>query len=154
MRSNRSLIWFNLDSVPQNAVIKSARLRLTYDLPVPFDPNLFPPDKYPVDGTKWYGGVFQQVIEPWEEDKVTWNTQPKTTEFNQVYLPPFIRNANMIEVDVTKLFVSPAATTSVLPNYGMLFRLWPTDNFPGFRFVSSDWPEAYMRPMLTIQYTL
>ena len=151
MRSNRSLIWFNTDSLPKSAVIKKVTLGLRYDLPIPFD-DTYLTDTYPSAGIAWYGGVLQQIIEPWEESKVTWNSQPKTIEANQVYIPPFIRNANLIEVDVTKLFVQPNA--SVLPNYGMLFRLWPTDKFPGFRFASSDFSDPGMRPRLTIYYTL
>ncbi len=94
----------------------------------------------------------QQIIEPWEEGKVTWNTQPKTIETGQVFVPPFIRNVNFIDVDVTRLIVP--VTASALPNYGMLFRLWPVDKFPGFRFASSDYADAKMRPQLIITYTL
>ena len=151
MRSNRSLIFFNTDSLPKSAVITKVTLILTYDLPIPFD-NTFVTDTYPGPGILWYGGVLQQIIEPWEENKVTWNSQPVTIETNQVYIAPFIRNTNTIQVDVTRLFVS--ASASVLPNYGMLFRLWPTDKFPGFRFASSDFAESKMRPRLTIFYTL
>jgi hypothetical protein len=150
MRSNRSLIWFNTDSLPKSAVIKKVTLTLRYDLPIPFD-NSYVTDILPSPGVVWYGGVLQQIIEPWEENKVTWNSQPKTIEANQVFIPPFIKNANFIEVDVTRLFVQPNA--SVLPNYGMLFRLWPTDKFPGFRFASSDYSDPLMRPRLTIFYT-
>ena len=151
MRSNRSMIWFNTDSLPKSAVIKKVTLGLRYDLPIPFD-NTYVTDTYPSAGIAWYGGVLQQIIEPWEESKVTWNTQPKTIEANQVFIPPFIRNTNLIEVDVTKLFIP--ANASALPNYGLLFRLWPTDKFPGFRFASSDFPDPGMRPRLTIFYTL
>jgi hypothetical protein len=151
MRSNRSLIYFNRDTLPKSAVIKKVMLRLTYDLPVPFDSS-YATDQSPSPGIRWYGGVLQQIVEPWEEGKVTWNTQPKTTELNQVYISPFVRNVNFIEVDITNLFVSSAA--SVLPDYGMLFRLWPTDQFPGFRFASSDFAEPSMRPMLMIYYEL
>jgi hypothetical protein len=151
MRSNRSLIAFNLDTIPKSAIIKSVILRLSYDLPIPFD-NSYLKDSLPVAGTVWYGGVLQQIIEPWEEGKVTWNTQPKTIETGQVFVPPFIRNANFIDVDITRLIVP--VTASALPNYGMLFRLWPVDQFPGFRFASSDYAEPKMRPQLIITYTL
>jgi len=151
MRSNRSLIWFNTDSLPKSAIINKVTLTLHYDIPIPFD-NTYVTDVLPSAGIAWYGGVLQQIIEPWEEGKVTWNSQPKTIEANQVFIPPFIRNVNFIEVDVTKLFVN--ASASALANYGMLFRLWPTDRFPGFRFASSDYADATMRPRLTIFYTL
>jgi hypothetical protein len=150
MRSNRSLIFFDMDSLPKSAMIQKVTLRLTYDLPIPFDSIYVTPD--PSTGVAYYAAVLQQIIEPWDEYKVTWNTQPKTTEFNQVFIYPFILNTNVIEVDVTGLFVNPSA--SILPNYGMLFRLWPDNMFPGFRFASSDYAEAYMRPKLIIHYTV
>jgi len=151
MRSNRSLIFFNLDSLPKSAFIKKVTLQLSYDLPIPFD-STYVTNTNPSTGVIWYGGVLQQIIEPWEEYKVTWNTQPKTIETNQVFIPPFIRNVNFIEVDVTRLIFP--VTANILPNYGMLFKLWPVDKFPGFRFASSDFAEPRMRPKLTIYYTL
>ena len=151
MRLNRSLIWFDLSQLPVSASIQKVSLILSYDLPVPWDSTLIVPG---TSGgiTGFIGGVLQQVIEPWEESKVTWNNQPASIEANQVLIPPFIRNVNMIEVDVTKLFVTAAANP--LPNWGMKFKLWPEDKFPGFRFASSDYPEATMRPMLKVYYTL
>jgi hypothetical protein len=83
---------------------------------------------------------------------VTWNNQPASIEANQVLIPPFNINTNSIEVDVTKLFVP--ATANPLPDWGMKFRLWPEDKFPGFRFASNDYPVPSMRPMLRIFYTL
>jgi len=151
MRSNRSLIFFNLDTLPKSAVIKRVMLTLSYDLPIPFD-NTYLPGTDPVPGTVWYGGVLQQVVEPWEEDKVTWSTQPKAIEANQVFIMPFIRNVNFIDIDVTRLFVPMAEIAA--PNHGMLFRLWPAEKFPGFRFASSDFPEPKMRPRLTVYYSI
>jgi hypothetical protein len=149
MRLNRSLIWFNLSMLPANAVISKAVLKLSYDFPIPWDSTIVVPG---TTGTNFIGGVLQQVIAPWEESKVTWNNQPATTEGNQVYITPFIRNVNFIEVDITKLIVP--MTANPLPNYGMLFKLLPENKFPGFRFASSDWPDAVMRPRLSIHYTI
>jgi hypothetical protein len=149
MRSNRSLIYFKIDSLPIYATIQKVILRLAYDLPVPFDSIYIKPD--PSTGVEFFGAVIQQIIEPWDEHKVTWNNQPETIEMNQVFLYPFIKNSNIIELDVTGLFLNPSA--SMLPNYGMLFRLWPDNKFPGFRFASSDFPDASMRPKLIIHFT-
>jgi len=150
MRSNRSLIFFDLSTLPSGAKITKVIFRLVYENPIPFDETLFP-TVAPGTGIVWYGAVLQQIIEPWEENGVKWNNQPKTIEANQVFIPPFKRNTNVLEVDVTKLFVSTLA--SPLPNHGMLFKLWPSDKFPGFRFASSDYPEPSWRPKLNIQYT-
>jgi hypothetical protein len=150
MRSNRSLIWFNLNSLPKSPVIKKVTLQLSYDIPIPWDPAVFA--TVPVTSPDWIGGVLQRIVEPWEEYKVTWNNQPKTIETNQVFISPFNINANIITVDVTTLFVPVNGT--VTANYGMLFRLWPSDQFPGFRFASSDYSVTSMRPKLTINYTI
>jgi hypothetical protein len=150
MRSNRSLIAFSLDSLPKSAMIQKVTLELLYDLPIPVDSTVIYTD--PSTGVSSYAAVLQQIIEPWDEHKVTWNNQPKTIEMNQVFLYPFIKNSNIIDLDVTLLFTNPSA--SILPNYGMLFRLWPDNSFSGFRFASSDYTVASMRPKLIIQYTL
>lgn len=148
MRSNRSLIWFDTGQLPDSAVMKRVVLTLWYDLPIPWDINKFPAA---VPGSSlWYGAVLQQIVEPWEEGKVTWNAQPKTSEINQVFISPFVKNANIVEYDVTGLFLNPAANP--LSNYGMMFRLFPDEKFPGFRFASSDFPEPAMRPRLTVFY--
>jgi hypothetical protein len=148
MRSNISLISFDLSPLPKSAIIKKVILKLSYDIPIPWDSTIF------VTGTAVINkpcGVLQQIIEPWEENQVTWNKQPKTTEINQVLIAPFIRNVNFIDVDVTGLFVSTAA--NLLPNYGMLFKLNINDRFKGFRFASSDFTGEVMRPRLSVYYS-
>lgn len=147
MRSNRSLIWFDLNQLPKSAIIRKVILKLTYDIPIPWDSTIIVMDS---TSTNFIGGVLQQVIEPWEESQVTWNNQPASIEANQVLIPLFIKNANFIEVDVTRLFIPMMANP--LPNYGMKFKLWPDERFPGFRFASSDFPEPSMRPKLIIHY--
>lgn len=149
MRSNRSLIEFRFPETFAPISIKKVMLRLFYEVPVPWDSTIF----IGTSSDSFIGGVLQQVVEPWEEYTVTWNKQPKTVEMNQVYIPPFIRNVNFIEVDVTRLFVQPSNTDpAVYPNYGMLFKLWPEEKWPGFRFASSDHPNMLLRPMLTVYY--
>src|SRR5665647_3349027 len=71
MRSNNSLIWFDLNTLPKSAIIKKVTLRLIYDLPLVWDSVIFSPDGSGVPD--WCGGVLQKIIEPWEENKVTWN---------------------------------------------------------------------------------
>ena len=153
MRSNRSLIWFNLDSLPKSAIIKKVVLHLRFDIPVPFDPDIFSPDTDPGNPV-WCGAVLQSIVESWDEKTVTWNTQPKTDATNQVYISPFIKNANFLDVDVTRLYVPTDTFPDVARPNGMLFRLWPTEKFPGFRFASGDYPDATMRPKLIIYYTI
>jgi len=152
MRSNNSLIWFDMNAVPKSATIKKVTLRLTYDLPLIWDSTVISPGSN--GGIEWFGAVLQKIIEPWEEKTVTWNNQPKTTEVNQVFITPFILNCNFITVDVTQLFMPDQTGTTDTPNYGMFFRLWPTEWVEGFRFGSSDNSDVSLRPELTVYYTL
>ena len=152
MRSNRSLIYFNTSSIPEKAIIRRVVLTLWYEIPIPFDNSfMYLVNTLPGPGIEWFGAAFQKITEPWEETKVTWNTQPRTTETGQVFLAPFVKNANVIEADVSRLFIP--AKDVYIPSYGIMFRLWPADKFPGFRFASSDYPVAAMRPRLTIYYS-
>jgi len=104
MRENRSLIRFTPMGLPKSARIQKVTLTLFYDIPLPWD-SIQPVDTFVYNGFAWYGAVLQQVVEPWEEYGVTWGKQPMTIEANQVFITPFIKNANFIEVDVTRLFV-------------------------------------------------
>jgi hypothetical protein len=156
MRSTQSLISFNLGQLPKSATIQSVFLTLYYDIPIYWEDDTL---AYPYNGDAFmpiqYGAVLQQIIEPWKEYGVTWNNQPKSTEISQVVIYPFVKNANFITVDVTSLYVpNPYIDSMPLPNYGMMFKLFPNESFPGFRFASSDYPEPSMRPSLAINYTL
>lgn len=166
MRENQSLIRFRPSGLPKSAQIHKVTLTLFYEVPVPWEldslyyvypwgSNLVPCDTIDPTGSVYpcFGAVLQQIVEPWEEDEVTWNNQPKTIEANQVFIPPFVRNCNFIEVDVTRLFIPIQEIAA--PNYGMLFKLLPEPyKFPGFRFASSDYKVPEMRPLLKIFYTL
>lgn len=153
MRSNESLIAFDMNDLPKSATIKKVTLTLYYEIPLVWDSTIF----YPTGSNEpeWCGGVLQKITEPWEEDKVTWNNQPSTTQIGQVYISPFILNCNFITIDVTGFYIPDPATDVVsYPMYGMFFRLWPREWVPGFRFLSGDYGIATMRPKLTIYYTL
>ena len=151
MRSNRSLIWFDINALPKSARIKRVVLTLFYEMPVIYENAGY--DKPVSDDNVRYGAVLQQIVEPWEEYKVSWNNQPKTTEVNQVFVSPLARNTNMINIDVTSLYV-PVKEIN-LRNYGMLFKLYPDEKYPGsLRFASSDYPEKRMHPELKIFYSL
>lgn len=143
---SRSLIRFDMNDLPKSAIIQGVNLTLFYRTPFFYDsvPNELMTD---------FIAVFQRIIKPWEEDAVTWNTQPETTEKGQVFLSarPWI-SANFYTIDVTSLFVYEDPTS--LMNYGMMFKMVETKGITGFSFASSDHPEEYLFPTLTVYYTL
>ena len=155
MRERRSLIYFSPTGLPKSARIKKVILTLHYDRPIPWElDSLYLGPPISADGTLRPMAVLQQIVEPWKEDGVTWKTQPKSIEANQVFVPPFAKDANFINIDVTGFWVPMQEIAA--PNYGMMFKLLKNDAvyFPGFRFASSDFREPKMRPMLKIYYTL
>jgi hypothetical protein len=161
MRSTQSLIHFNPVGLPKDARIEKVKLTLHYDTSFPwdsiYDDSIYyftDPNNIGPAGSSfaWFGAVLQQVVEPWAENEVTWSGQPETIEANQVYISPFIKNANFIDIDVTSLFVPVQEIAA--PNYGMMLKLWPSEQFSGFRFASSDYREPEMRPRLQIFYTM
>ena len=152
MRTNRSLIWFDFDrnALPKSAKIDKVILTLYNVSPIP---HSYEGGDSPENSVvPWYGAVLQRIIEPWEEYKVTWDNQPKTTKANQVYITPNTQDVRYIDVDVTKLYLPEDNVDRV--HYGMLFRHYPTELFPGFRFASSDYRDRRMHPELKIYYTL
>lgn len=158
MNESRSLIRFRPTGLPKSAIIKKVTLTLFYRVPVPWPlDTVFATANTQIYDTVYpdivkYGAVLQQIVEPWEEHEVTWDKQPKTIEANQVYIRPFVINANFISIDVTRMYVPLQEIAA--PNYGMMLRLVDKNQFPGFRFLSSDINEDRMRPMLTIYYSL
>ena len=153
MRTNRSLIQFNFDrnSLPAGAKIRRVVLTLYSVRPIP---HRYEGENNPDDSeTRRISAVLQRIIEPWEEYRVTWDNQPKTTRVNQVYVGASLhQNFRSIDIDVTRLYLSENNVER--PHYGMLFRQYPTEFFPGFRFASSDYPDRRMHPELKIYYTL
>ena len=146
MRTNRSLIWFDLNAVPDGTKIEKVMLTLWFDKPLGWD-SLNSNTNF-----AWFGAVFQQITGPWNEDEVTWNNQPATIETNQVYVSPQPQmSSNMRTYDVTSLYMS--MLESPAPEMGFMFRLYPSPQFPGFRFASSDYPEESMRPELKVFFS-
>ncbi len=150
MRETRSLIRFSPPALPKSAEITKVTLTLFHARPFPWD-SIRPLDTLVYDAFRWYGGVLQQVTDPWQEHEVTWSTQPGTTESNQVFIHALNINSKFIELDITRLYLHPEISA---PYFGMMLKLSPEPIWPGFRFASSDFPEPEMRPLLKIHYTL
>lgn len=151
MRTTNSLIYFNgLGAMPKSATIQKVTLRLAlvWDVPVK-DSGASPDMMY-----YWPRGVLKQIVEPWEENTVTWGNQPKTIDANQVYIDIDPSLSTIYRTfDVTSLFVP--YTEVAAPNYGMMLSV--TNDNVALRelcFASSDHPQAELRPKLTVYYKM
>jgi len=141
----RSLIRFDLSSIPANAFLQSAVLNLYND---PNSSNPTPPGSHSGSNS----AVIQQVTSAWNENTVTWNTQPTTTTSGQVILPASTDGHQDYAVDVTSLAQDMVANPST--NYGFRLMLQIETTQRALIFGSSDNIDPANRPALTISYTV
>jgi PKD repeat protein len=139
---NRGLIDFDLAGLPENAEILDARLNLYF---VCLEPTYF-------GHTGNNESVLQLIIQPWEENMVTWNNQPAVTTTDQVFLPqstdPY---QDYLDIDVTaainRMFAQPDAY------FGFMMRLQDENPYNCLMFASSDYLDTVeFRPKLVITY--
>ena len=132
----RSLLKFDLSSIPANATIYSGRLSL-----------------YSIPGNDLIGNnasYVQRVTSNWVQNIVTWQTQPSTTEQNQSTIPASGEvNQNYPAIDVTALLKDIMGST----NYGFMIRLVNEDGSNNYmNFASSNNTNPALRPMLEVCY--
>lgn len=141
----RGLLDFTeLQQIPQGARVTSATLTL-YGVP-----NSAANDRGNQGGNTCY---LQRITSPWEEDKVTWNNQPKVTPDNQVIIPDS-RGATWnynAELNVGKL-VQDMIDLPPSQRHGFSIRLQMNDYYRSMLFASSDHAEANRHPKLRVTY--
>jgi len=92
-----------------------------------------------------------KVIEPWDENLVTWNTQPEYTFQNLVSIPTSTNN-NQSYPDINVTLSVQDMITNPSSNYGWLLRLVTEELYKSMVFASSDNPVPEWRPTLTVIY--
>ena len=144
----RSLLCFTeLSTIPSNAVIVSATLRL---YGVTSDRNT----SYSGAPASYYENtvVVQQVTSPWNENTVTWNTQPSTTTANQFIIPQSTSQYNWNYTNSSSELVAMVQNMVSGNNYGFMLRLQTEQHYRNMVFASSDHPDASLHPELEVTY--
>lgn len=144
----RSLLCFTeLSNIPSNAVIVSATLRL---YGVTSDRNT----SYSGAPASYYENtvVVQQVTSPWNENTVTWNTQPSTTTANQFIIPQSTSEYNWNYSNSSSELVAMVQNMVSGNNYGFMLRLQTEQHYRNMVFASSDHPDASLHPELEVTY--
>ena len=142
----RSLIDFNFDAVPINATIDNAKLSL----------YAFGNDGHGVGHDTLSGSnecYLQRIISDWDEDLVTWNTQPDVSDANRILIPG--SNSGMqdyIGINVTDL-VRDIINDRENSN-GLMLRLRNETGFRRMFFATSDTEEEQKRPKLDVYYSI
>jgi hypothetical protein len=149
----RSLIKFEqLSTIPTNAQIVSAELKL---FGVPSSSSTQGNSSYPGApfGTS-NQSLIQKVTSIWNEQTVTWNTQPTTTTANQITIPAstsqwnwnFSDNSSDLVAMVQDMVTNPAT------NFGFMLKLQTEIHYRSLIFASSDHSNPALWPELTVTY--
>ena len=141
----RSVIEFNLASIPSNATITSAQL------------SLFATDNTSgmvqhsnVDGPN--NAWLEKLTSYWDESTVTWNNQPTTTLQNRVSLAASTSSTeNYLNINVLAIVQDMHSNPSL--NYGFMIKLQTEDYKRCLNFCSSDHSNPSLRPKLVVTYT-
>ena len=140
--NTRAFIEFDLSSIPANSTIDSAKLSLYH-----WPDN----DHSTLSGSNvcW----IQRVIEPWNENTITWNNQPATTTVNQSQLPEsFYATQDYVDIDVTQLVQDIVDNSSA--SFGFMIILKVEDAYRALYFSSSDYMISAKHPKIVVNYTL
>ncbi len=139
--TSRSLLEFDLSSIPPEAYILEAKLSLY------FANNPSNPHFHCGENTAF----LQRVIEPWDEYTVTWWNQPETTEQNQVRLPESqYPTQDYTDIDVQILIQDMVNDPE--NSHGILFRLQVEEIDRKMMFASGDNSNPLLRPKLEVTY--
>lgn len=141
--SCRALIDFaDLQLIPQGTTVTYAYLSL-YGKP---SSNTAPQGN---SGTN--SCYVQRVTSTWDENTVTWNTQPSSTTTNQAALPGSTSqwNYDVIDLNVTAL-VQDIINQPVASRFGFMIKLQNESIYKSLIFASSDYSVAAKRPKLRL----
>lgn len=137
----RPLIRFDLSAIPAGAIIDEVLMVLYWD---PFTHN----------GGKHAGQTdfsVSRVLEPWEEMKVTWNTQPAVSSKNRVAVPTAAYDQQNYVINVTEL-VKDILADSPAKNYGFLLQLNNETPYNAAFLASADNADPSRHPQLWVTY--
>ncbi len=136
----RSLIEFDLSYFPSQTKIKSAKLSLYWNS----YNNL-------IEQTGENAFSIYRIIQEWDEQTVTWNNQPATTDSNKVTVPKSTAvDQSYINIDVTQLVQD--IIDNPAQGHGFMIKLEDEIPYKLVVLASSDCTEAGKRPKLVIYY--
>jgi hypothetical protein len=139
----RSLIQFDLSSIPSTTTITSAKLSL-YD-----DPTSSQGTHDQTSGSN--AAYLARIVSSWTESTVTWTNQPSTTSTNEVTLPASTSsNQDYTDIDVTSLVQDQISNPST--SYGFMLSLVTEVQYRGLVFASSDHATTAKHPKLVVTY--
>ncbi|MCC7245885.1 MAG: DNRLRE domain-containing protein [Saprospiraceae bacterium] len=139
----REYFDFDLSGVPVGATVTSAKL----DLFGLIQPNGSAHSCLSGSNDAW----ISRVTSPWNENTITWNTQPGITSIGQINVPPMCTGGtDLIGFDITSMIQDIVNNPSA--NFGLQMSLQLENFYRALIYNSSDSPDANRRPRLTVTY--
>ncbi len=144
LTTGRSLIDFELSSIPMGATINSAKLSLySYN-------SLSNGSHSTQSGSNT--AVLKRVLTSWNENTVTWNNQPSTTSQNEITIQSSTNSIqDYLDIDVTELVQDMIDNPN--DSHGFLMQLMTEQIYRRLVFASSDNIDTNLHPKLEICYT-
>ncbi len=138
----RSLLQFDLSSIPEGSEVLLAELALYY-----YDPENR--DHHTTTGPNT--AFIQRIIASWTESSITWNNQPSsTTQDQSIILDMTESRGDLIDQDITTLVQEMVNNRA--EDYGFIIKLETEDGNKGMYFASSDHPDPNLHPKLIVTY--
>ena len=141
----RSIIDFDLSSIPSGATITGASLSL-YAWADVSGSGMHSTISGPNDC--W----LERITTSWDEMTVTWTSQPATTTLNRVSLPASTSDdQDYLDIDVTQLIQDIYADPA--NSFGLMLKIKNEAEYRKMNFCSSDYINPTRRPKLVVTYT-
>ncbi|RYE36859.1 MAG: DNRLRE domain-containing protein, partial [Sphingobacteriales bacterium] len=137
----RSIVKFDLSSIPAGSTIVSAKLSL-YTPTIPINGNLIDPVYGPTNQM-----YVERVLSAWSSGTL-WQNQPATSSNNRVYVSHSTDpHDDLIDMDVTLM-----AREMLQNNYGFMIRLEDESLYNSRIYCSSNHTEIAKHPKLVVIY--
>lgn len=138
----RTFLEFDLSVLPENIEIVSAELFLFFNYTSQYGDGHSGKNKFYV----------KRIISDWDEDNVTWNSQPQTTTENRVKVPNSIDPHQNYVIDVTNLLMDMIGDPS--NSFGFMMRHVKEKPYKINLLASSNHSDISLHPELIITYNV
>jgi hypothetical protein len=142
----RTLFSFNLLAIPIKSTVQSATLYL-YSDPA-YSSSSAAESNSQLSGSN--AVYLEQLIGPWDQSIVTWNSQPSTTTTGRIYITPSTSTTENRQVNLTSLV--QAWVNDPGSNYGLKMYLENEVKYRARNYASTDHSNTALRPKLIITY--